>query len=783
MSKQTDILQESLEKLEAGEALESAQGSLPGEEQASLSLVSRLRAAAWPRRDPQTAGKQRGQIIALYHQEAVSESKEQPRWNLFNDWRMPAAVSAVVVILMVCGLVTMISIGAFWLSEGQQVSLDPLPKNEFDKQAAGDETPGLAAESLEAVVEPAAPLDPYEQLASHEAFLGNLHGLVEIRVDEAWEIVSEDIVLTAGAALRTGSFSSAHLTFKDGSLARIGPNSELSIVKLAVDLDSDTRQITLMQSSGESSHAVVPLENATGGYQLDTLSAQGRVKGTQFHVRVMPEQTAWIVDSGAVEVSAAGTAVQVGAGQMTSVSTDEQPDDPVEFISGQGEVTAISGDWVIGGQSYQTHVQTIIIGNPQVGDLVFYEAHLEDAIQVVDLIVLVRRNPANTFTLTGVVEIISDTLWKVSGKEVTIPPDVDKDGITDGGVLVRIKGVILTDEDGVTFQAEEIRLLPDDNDAPFEFSGVVQIIGAQSWQISDITVVVDKDTVRDQDLKVSEAVHVKGWILDDGTWLASSIVRSHDQNDAFEFVGYIETIDPWRVAGIPITTQTWTTIDPGLIVGDLVLVSGQIQTDGSWLAFEIRRYDGALLSILVGRVYSKDPWVVSGLELNVVEGETIIVGDIEVGMLVRVEMQLLPDGTHTVIRIEPFEGFDWELACQSVVVTVTSIDGDRIVLEGFPAIPLGGETRVEGDIKPGSLVKTMICYDEDMNVKLVYIIVLEDPELAPLPPPDDDDDYDDDKGKKVTICHNIDHNPHTIVISQSAWPAHQAHGDTMGPCP
>jgi hypothetical protein len=33
-------------------------------------------------------------------------------------------------------------------------------------------------------------------------------------------------------------------------------------------------------------------------------------------------------------------------------------------------------------------------------------------------------------------------------------------------------------------------------------------------------------------------------------------------------------------------------------------------------------------------------------------------------------------------------------------------------------------------------------------------------------------------GKKVTICHK----GKTITVSQKAWPAHQRHGDTLGPC-
>jgi hypothetical protein len=33
-------------------------------------------------------------------------------------------------------------------------------------------------------------------------------------------------------------------------------------------------------------------------------------------------------------------------------------------------------------------------------------------------------------------------------------------------------------------------------------------------------------------------------------------------------------------------------------------------------------------------------------------------------------------------------------------------------------------------------------------------------------------------GKKVTICHK----GKTITVSEKAWPAHQRHGDTLGPC-
>ncbi len=784
MSKQANLLQESLERLEAGETLEISQGSLPVEEHPSLSLASRLRAVAWPRRDPQIVDEQRKQVMALYTQEAEMDSGNHSRFNLFNDWRLPAAISAAAVLLLACGLVAMISIGALWIG-GQRVNLSLLPKIEFIKQVEMAENPEIAVESTEVAAEPTESAadpseysDPHETLSPHEALLSDFYGLVEIRVDEAWQLVSEDTILTVGTHLRTGSFSSTSLTFKDGSLAQIGPNSELSLEALSADPAANTREIKLIQWSGESSHNVVPLETAIASYQVDTPFALGQVKGTQFQVRVAPEQTVWVVEEGAVEVSGENETVYVGAGEMTRVMIEEEPTHPVDFIAGQGEVSSIGENWVIGGLSYQTHIHTIIIGNPQVGDLVFYEGHLlEDDSPVADLIVLVRRNPANTFTLTGEVQTKTDTLWMVNGQAIVVTNQTNVDGDIAVGDLVRIKGIILGDG---TLQAEEILLITDDNDIPFEFAGVVQEIGEQNWLISDLLVTVDSSTVLDADLSDGDAVRVQGLILDDGTWLASSIMRFLDDDSAFEFVGYLESMDPWIVSGIEIETREWSAIDANLQQGDLVQVSGQIQPEGPWLAFEIRRFDEALLTILVGRVFSMDPWVVSGLELNVDE-ETIVEGEIVLGMLVRVEMQLLPDGTHKVVRITPFDGFDWEMACQSVVVTVTRIDGDQIVLEGWPALSLSEETEIEGELKPGSIVQTMICYDEDMNVVLVYITVLDGPEFPPLP--DDDDDDNDDKDGKVEVCHKPDKNPHTIVIAPSAVPAHLAHGDILGPCP
>jgi len=759
MNKKANQFQNALEQLEAGENPETVQEAMPAEVRGTLSLITRMHTITRPERDPQNIRTQRQNIIRFYKQEQPMDKQEQPKFNLFKDWRLPVAISAVVAVLFVCGLIAIVGVGsAVWF--GSQWANETSPSEiELVNQPKSIEAHKVSAGLL-------------ESLQPNEAVLTDLQGLVEVQVDESWQPVTEETILSTITRLRTSSFSSAILAFKDGSLAQIGPDSEISIETLAVDPKNGTREIRLMQWAGESSHDVTPLELATNIYQVDTPSALAQVKGTQFHVRVVPEETMWYVDAGAVDVSGGGSTVQVAAGEMTSVTLDEEPADPVEFITGQGEVTYIGESWEIGDQTYQTHAQTLVIGNPQVGDLVFYEGHLlEDETRVADLIVLVRRNPANTFTLTGEVQEMGDLTWTVNGQSITVTDTTEvEDGIAVGD-LVRVKGIILGDG---SLEAEEIRLVLGEVGTPFEFTGVVQEIGELSWRISDITVAISETTTIDEGLVVGDAVKVQGWTLEDGTRLATSITYFLDQDSAFEFFGILESMDPWMVAGIPFEVREWTTIDEGLNLGDLVRVAGEIQTDGTWVASEVQRYDEALLTVLIGRVSSMEPWVVSGFELNV-DAETIIEGEITVGMLVRVELQLLPDGTHKVIRISPLEGFDWELSCQSLVVTVTSIEGDQIILEGGAVLSLSDDIQLVGEIQPGSVIQTMICYDEDMNVIVVYIVVLEEPVL---PPPESGD------GEKVTVCHKPNSkNPHEITISSSALNAHLAHGDTLGPCP
>ncbi len=614
--------------------------------------------------------------------------------------------------------------------------------------------------------------------SADKAALQDLRGLVEIQDGAGpWEAAAASTILSAGAHIRTGALSSAKILFNDGSQVLLGSDSEIVLDELQAPAKGGARRIALTQVQGESQHDVAPSTDAGSNYEVHTAAATGSARGTQFKVAVRPDQSAlFSVTEGKVAVTGQDVTVDVGAGQATTAALDQPPEDPQFFFTGQGEVSLIGDTWVVAGQLLVTHPATVVIGSPQVGDTVFYEGRLQaDGTRLVDLILLLRRSPANRFTLNGKVDAINGDFWTVSGQEIAVT-DITK---VDAGILqgdqVHVEGIILA---GGTLQAEIIRKLEEAPGQPFDFTGVIQEIGSETWKISGIEISVTISTTIDEGLAAGELVQVTGWILDSGVWQAGSIKRSLDGTQAFELVGKIESQSPWKVTGVSFETRDWTEIDPGLIVGDQVRVKGQVLEGGVWVAYEIHRLeDPADMHIfLVGIVFGKDPWIVSGIPLTVT-AETVIVGEINIGMLVRVEIEVQADGSWKVLKIEPLDSLIWMNNCHDIVAHLVSVNGNQIQLEGWPLLSLKEGAEVNGELKPGSIVVVQVCYDESGNLVIVTVYIL-------LAPPDIEQPPAELPGGKATICHKPNgKNPHTLVVSQAAVPAHLGHGDHLGPCP
>lgn len=261
---------------------------------------------------------------------------------------------------------------------------------------------------------------------------------------------------------------------------------------------------------------------------------------------------------------------------------------------------------------------------------------------------------------------------------------------------------------------------------------------------------------------------------------------------AFELVGELESTDPWIVAGTNLETNESTQIEEGLETGNLVRVLGTVLEDGTWLAYSIKLAEEQTdpIIVLIGVVDSVDPWSVNGISLNVTD-ETEIQGDITVGMIVRVELLLLEDGTWEVLSITPLGESTDTSGCVTVVATIVSVEGNEIQFLGWPtSVTLNiddendqgngqGEesenTNVEINLEAGQVVQAVICISEDGQLIILQIFLLDNDEVA---------NDGAGNGEKVLICHKPDKKGgHTLSVASPAVPAHLGHGDKLGACP
>jgi len=395
--------------------------------------------------------------------------------------------------------------------------------------------------------------------------------------------------------------------------------------------------------------------------------------------------------------------------------------------------------WRIGDLEFRTDANTIVIGNPQIGDLVAVEGHLlSDGTRVAERIVLLRRAPSNRFAFTGTVNSIGDTQWTISGRPVRVNRDTDiMTGIKIGD-LVNVEGIIQPDG---TLLAEHIRPADVKVGLPFEFTGLVQSIVSKTWTISGMLIAVDVNTHIDPGLAVGDIVKVQGRTLPNGMWLATSIQRAKPQKREFEFTGFVQNMAPWVVSGIDFQTDSHTEIEAGIKNGDRVKVEGRVLDDGTWLAEEIKRIDEEVQGFeFVGRVSRINPWMVGGVPISVTK-QTVIDPGIGIGDLVRVKGRVLSDG---IWLAEEIERLDTHPACVDTYAIVIKTDGDQIVLQDGQIIQPGKDTQIsvrgdgkqikrkdDGKVDAGSVVIVRVCVRADGKTIIVSITIIQLPDWSP----------------------------------------------------
>lgn len=753
-------LSDLLERLETGEELGEIVAGLPEDEGELVHLAAQIIAIPKPVRDPKIVRAQYQDVVRA----AQASKARSSRFTWSFTWWLPAGVFLLLFVALAG-----IWMSTQWVSWQVHSSSGEVAENtttQINTTRVPDlgETPGTASTLLP----PVQPDNP------QKAMLFSVHGIVQVKAkDGSWQTV-QTAELQAGQTFRTWELSSAEMVFFDGSLVTLDQNTQMTLEVVNFE-DPGTRQISLFQSEGESQHTLVPAKADNSFYLVQTPNASGEAVGTSFQVTVDEAQgSRFLVREGAVLVRGKQAAVTLTPGEITIVKSDGAPSTPVLAVTGEGAVDEIGSVWVINGAAFQTDEETMVLGKPTLGDVVTVQGRLmADGSRLADVIEKKASGSRMSFNMAGVVDEMGVSYWILSGHKIFVNNTTQIDMGIESGSHVLARGFIRGEGEFLTTEIHSL-----DTNTHFEFSGLVEESSGETWNISGIQITTDANTKLTGNPVRGNIVHVEGSILSTGIWVADQIEKVSVPG-AFEFVGMLETIAPWKVGGVSLMVDDETQVALDVRAGLQVRVEGRILEDGTWLAQEIQNVSVGQTSVaFIGVVEKMSPWVINGLPL-VVTDATNLTGNIQVNSLVWVSVKILEDGAWQVLQIDLLGTDTASSECTEFTDTIVSMDDTQVTLKNGLSIPRE-VAKFVGQLKVDSKVLVTVCFDANETILSAVLQVVEGEEFPtatpePLQPPEEN----------VTICHIPSGNPknaQTITVASSALDAHLAHGDYLGMC-
>ena len=191
--------------------------------------------------------------------------------------------------------------------------------------------------------------------------------------------------------------------------------------------------------------------------------------------------------------------------------------------------------------------------------------------------------------------------------------------------------------------------------------------------------------------------------------------------------------------------------------------------------------DEEITVTFIGTVNSINPWVINGITLTT-DVDTVIATGIQVGDTVLVTAVILPDGTFLALTIQLITVDTFPVGCFTIATTVLGVSGNVITLTGLPAITLDDNITVQGTLVVNTIIIINYCIGQDGTITVITIIViynLPTPAPVPTPVPPPGGGNGGGGGGRVTICHK---GRNTLTLPQSALGGHLGHGDTIGAC-
>ncbi len=311
------------------------------------------------------------------------------------------------------------------------------------------------------------------------------------------------------------------------------------------------------------------------------------------------------------------------------------------------------GQWRVAGIPVILQADTEVVGKVQVGHVARVKGQTRP-----DRTVLARRIWLHSYTLMGLLQQMDDQGWTVEGTRLLARPDTQAGH--DLRVGLPVIALVETDEEGTAYalailplpmgtptetetpEPEPTPLTPTPTPPPptptpeavhvegIEFTGRVDSIGSSTWVIDGVTVRITSQTeIKDPNIQVGDTVKVYAVRLPSGEVIAEEIElaedrsgpgggeddEEHEDEDApeedpseepeheeeheeeedqkVEFTGTVQSKGGslWVIGGRQVLVDSDTEIKGDPDVGDLVKVKGVTLPDGRIQADKIERED------------------------------------------------------------------------------------------------------------------------------------------------------------------------------------------------
>ena len=272
------------------------------------------------------------------------------------------------------------------------------------------------------------------------------------------------------------------------------------------------------------------------------------------------------------ETPVVGDRVRVKGTEINGVLTAieirirETNPEPIEYVEAIGTLEMTTTiDYVVDGITYTVSAESVVEGNPQIGDTVYVLAMVGDDGLIIKYLAKFDQ-PAERFELEGNLDAFDDDTITVDGQVISLTTDTTIRGTLTIDADVFVKGRV---EDGAMV-AYRVRVRGDNSQERFvEALGEISASSATEITVDGTTFILDDDT----EIEGTPAIGLKAYVFgvnDDGTVTALFVHVVDEQNQE----GVIEDLS---VNGITINGQTIrinnrTRIDGNFSVGDKVYV-------------------------------------------------------------------------------------------------------------------------------------------------------------------------------------------------------------------